>query len=58
MDESALLDAVLRVKLGGSAKTAAQVHAALEAEGTKVTLSQIKKACSKVAKRGGLASEL
>jgi len=53
MDEEALIEAVLRVKLGGASMTAAQVHGILEGEGNVVTLSQVKKAASKAAKRVG-----
>ena len=52
MDEEALIEAVLRVRLTG-AETAAQAHAALEGEGLEVTMSQVKKASSKATKRLG-----
>ncbi len=53
MEEDALIEAVLRVRTAGGAESAAQVLAVLEGEGLNVTLSQVKKACSKASKRTG-----
>ena len=53
MDEEALINAVLRIRLNG--ESVAQVAALLEQEGTSVTLSQVKKACSKASKRSPAA---
>jgi len=49
MDEEALIVSVLRLRLNG--ESVAQVAALLEQEGTSVPLSQVKRACSKAAKR-------
>ena len=49
MDEEDLIASVLRLRLNG--ESVAQVAALLEQEGTSVPLSQVKKACSKAAKR-------
>jgi len=49
--EEALIEAVLRVRASGRAETAAQVLALLQAENAELTLSQVKKACSKAVKR-------
>ena len=49
MDEEALITSVVRLRLNG--ESVAQVAALLEQEGTSVPLSQVKKACSKAAKR-------
>ena len=55
ISDDALILAVVRVRTTGAAKTAAQTLAVLEGEGYAVTLSRVKKACSKAAKRmGGL----
>ena len=54
MDEEQLISAVHRIRLGGSAATAVDVHAALIVEGHHdLTLSQVKKAASKAMKRHG-----
>ena len=53
MDEDALIASVLRLRLNG--ESVAQVAALLEQEGTSVPLSQVKKACSKAAKRSPAA---
>ena len=50
MDEEQLIEAVLRVR-GDQEQTAAQVFALLQAEQPQLTLPQVKKACSKAAKR-------
>jgi len=52
-DEEALITSCIRLRLaaGDPGLTAAQTHAALTAEGVDVTLSQVKKACSKAGKR-------
>lgn len=53
LDEEALIEAVVRIRTAG--ESAAQVHAVLTAEGVEVSLSDVKKAASKAAKRmGGL----
>ena len=54
MDEEALIACVLRLRLNG--ECVAQVAALLEQEGTSVPLSQVKKACSKAAKRSPAAA--
>ena len=54
MDEEALIASVLRLRLNG--ESVAQVAALLEQEGTSVPLSQVKKACSKAAKRSPAAA--
>lgn len=52
MDEEALIAAVLRVRVSAPESSAAQVKEALAAEGHgDLTLSQVKKACSKASKR-------
>lgn len=54
LDEEALIEAVLRVRQAGAATAAvAEVHTSLVDEGYEVTLSQVKKACSKATKRAG-----
>lgn len=58
LDEEALIEAVVRIRTAGTAESAAQVHAALTAEGVEASVSDVKKAASKAAKRvGGLASK-
>ena len=49
--EEALIADVVRIRDAGAACTARDVHAALEREGRVVTLSEVKKASSKAAKR-------
>ena len=53
MDEEALIEAVLALRRDGKADSAAQALAALQADGkhADLTLSQVKKACSKATKR-------
>ena len=52
VDEEALIAHVIRVKCAsGESLTAAQVHAALTVEGLEVAAKDVKKACSKAAKR-------
>merc|ERR1740138_957327 len=52
LDEEQLIAAVARVRTGGSASTATEVHAALVAEGhADLSISQGKKASSKATKR-------
>lgn len=51
--EDDLIEAVLRVRVSGAVESAAQVFAALEAEGLRCTLPEVKKACSKASKRTG-----
>jgi hypothetical protein len=57
MDEEALVEAVIRVRAAGlKVESAAQVHAALTSSDEQykgLTLQQVKKACSKAAKRTG-----
>lgn len=54
-DEDALIEAVIRVRAEDVAESAAQVMQVLEKEGMNLTLSQVKKACSKASKRVGPA---
>jgi len=55
-EEEELIESVLRIKLASSTTlTAAQVHAALTAEGSGATFAQVKKAASKAAKRAPTA---
>jgi hypothetical protein len=49
MEEDALIDKVIELRVDG-AMTAADVHAALVADGIEVSLSLVKKACSKARK--------
>jgi hypothetical protein len=51
--EDALIEAVLRARATGTASSAADVFAALGREGLAVTKAEVKKACSKAAKRTG-----
>ena len=56
MDEEQLIDAVVHVRASKEGATAADVHATLVADGhAELTLSQVKKACSKAGKRQGKA---
>ena len=59
MDEEALIDAVLTLRRDGKADSAAECLAALQADGAHadLTLSLVKKACSKATKRQPKASE-
>jgi hypothetical protein len=57
MDESALIDAVLRLRTTDQLETAAQVHEALIKEGHDVTISQVKKASSKAMKKASANGE-
>ena len=58
LDETALVQAVIHIRLAGKAITAKEVLQMLETEGLAVTLSQVKKAASKAAKSGKLRQPL
>ena len=54
LTEDQLIEAVLRVRESIGNVSAGQMHAALTEQGVKVTMPQVKKACSKATKRVGV----